>query len=183
MTRRSIIGVVLLVWGGLKLASLLKIVDLEWLWQQAWIDYILVCFLIYEGIAFIVRGFIHDKGQWLRRSLPFGEDGKRLCCMTSFGGDEYVFRGETFHGARLDAFCGGIRFDLRNAVINEDEEIDIRTCIGGIELRVPSSVNVLVKSRSLFGEVGDETCKNVNKNAPCLHVVASNIIGGVSIVN
>ena len=69
------------------------------------------------------------------------------------GGDEYVYRGETFHGARLDAFCGGIRMDLREATITEDEEIDIHTFCGGIELFVPNHVNVVVKSRSFIGGV------------------------------
>jgi hypothetical protein len=55
-----------------------------------------------------------------------------------------------FHGARLDAFCGGIRMDLREAVITEDEEIDIHTFMGGIELLVPVDVNVIVKSRSFI---------------------------------
>ena len=61
--------------------------------------------------------------------------------------------GEAFHGARLDAFCGGIRLDLREAVITEDEEIDIRTFCGGIELFVPTMVNVKVKSQSFLGGV------------------------------
>ena len=36
-----------------------------------------------------------------------------------------MYHGETFHGARLDAFCGGIRMDLREAVITEDEESEL----------------------------------------------------------
>ena len=64
-----------------------------------------------------------------------------------------IYRGEPFHGARLDAFFGGIRMDLRNAAITEDEEIEIHTFFGGIELFVPQTVNVVVKSRSFIGGV------------------------------
>jgi len=39
--------------------------------------------------------------------------------------------------------------DLREAVITEDEEIDI-PFMGGIELLVPVDVNVIVKSRSFI---------------------------------
>ena len=88
-----------------------------------------------------------------------------------------------FHGARLDAFCGGIRMDLREAVITEDEEIDIHTFMGGVELLVPADVNVIVKSRSFIGGVGNDTAMCSDKGAHSLHITASNFFGGVSIKN
>ncbi|MBP5380435.1 MAG: hypothetical protein J6Y39_01725 [Bacteroidaceae bacterium] len=60
----------------------------------------------------IVYNYRRDPDQWLKRPLPIGEDGKRICCSARYGGDEYIYRGEPFHGARLDAFCGGIRMDF-----------------------------------------------------------------------
>ena len=86
-----------------------------------------------------------------------------------------------FHGARLDAFFGGLRLDLRNAVISEDEEIDIHTFVGGVQLLVPGNVNVVVKSRSFIGGVGNETTDQDTPNVPCLHIIASNMLGGVNI--
>ena len=71
--------------------------------------------------------------------------------------------------------------DLREAVVSEDEEIDIHTFCGGIELYVPSHVNVLVKSRSFIGGVGNHAIRNARKDAPTLHIVASNFFGGVDI--
>jgi len=97
------------------------------------------------------------------------------------GADEYVYRGETFHGARLDAFCGGLRLDLREAVINEDEEIDIHTFLGGVELFVPDNVNIVVNSHSFIGGVGNETAGQILADAPNLHIVASNFLGGVTV--
>ncbi len=94
-----------------------------------------------------------------------------------------IYHGEPFHGARLVATFGGIRLDLRNAVINEDEEIDIRTCFGGVELMVPPTINIEVKSRSFFGGVGNKTMKCNAPEVPCLHVIASNVFGGVTIRN
>lgn len=69
------------------------------------------------------------------------------------------------------------------AVITEDEEIDIHTFCGGIELFVPTHVNVLVKSRSFIGGVGNSAIHNTDPKTPCLHIVASNFIGGVDIKN
>ena len=46
------------------------------------------------------------------------------------------------------------RYVKSNAfAITEDEEIEIHTFFGGIELFVPQTVNVLVKSRSIIGGV------------------------------
>lgn len=55
--------------------------------------------------------------------------------------------------------------------------------MGGIELLVPPTVNILVKSRSFIGGVGNETVQAPNENAPYIHVIASNMFGGVSIRN
>ena len=109
--------------------------------------------------------------------------GKRIRCSVHYGGDEYVYHGETFHGARLDAFCGGIRLDLREAVITEDEEIDIHTFCGGIELFVPTTVNVEVKGRSFIGGVGNHATHTVAPKAPTIHIIASNFLGGVDVKN
>jgi predicted membrane protein len=183
MSRRTFIGIIFIVAALLKLADMWNLVCLDWLWQQPWTNYIAPVFLLYVGGMLLINSYRRDRDQWLQRPIPVNEDGKRIRCAVSFGGDEYVYRGEAFHGARLDASFGGIRLDLRDAIITEDEEIDIHTFIGGVELFVPSTVNVVVKSRSIFGAVGNETLRNDNPQAHYLHVVASNIIGGVSIKN
>ena len=129
--------------------------------------------MLYVGVNLIIDSYRRDPDQWLQRSLPIGEDGKRICCSVHYGGDEYVYRGETFHGARLNAFCGGIRMDMREAVITEDEEIDIHTFCGGIEIFVPTTI----------GGVGNHAMHTADPKAPTLHIVASNFLGGVDIKN
>ena len=184
MTKRTIIGIILIVAALMKLATMWDIFHLDWfdwLWQQSWSAYLAPVLLLIVGINLIISSYRRNPEQWLQRPLPLGEEGKRIGCSVKFGGDEYCYRGETFHGARLDAFCGGIRLDLREAVISEDEEIDIHTFMGGVELLVPHSVNIEVKSRSFIGSVGNETIGQAISGAPCLHVIASNFLGGVSI--
>ena len=183
MRRRTIIGIIFIVAGLLKLADMWNIMQLEWLWQQPWTTYFVVGLIIYIGIELIISSYQHHPDQWLKRPLPIGDDGKRIVCVARYGSDEYVFHGEPFRGARLDAFCGGLRLDLREAVITEDEEIDIHTFMGGVELIVPDRLNVKTKSRSFIGGVGNETNRNVKDGAPTLHIVASNFLGGVSIKN
>ena len=183
---KIVVGIVMVVGFSLKLAVMLGLIHLNWLENESSDSlelYLALFILLYVGCWLIIDGFRNDHDQWLQRPLPLNEDGKRISCSASFGGDEYIYNGETFHGARLEATFGGIRLDLRNAVINEDEEIDIRTCFGGVELFVPPTINIEVKSRSFFGGVGNEAIKSTDPKAPCLHIIASNIFGGVAIKN
>lgn len=186
MKPRTIIGLVFIVASLTKLATIWGII--EWSWfaresEEPWVTYFCIGLLIYVGVSLIIDSYRRDPDQWLQRPLPIGEDGKRICCSVRYGGDEYIYRGEPFHGARLDAFCGGIRLDLREAVITEDEEIDIHTFFGGIELFVPTTVNVEVKSQSFIGGVGNHATHTVDPKAPTLHIIASNFLGGVDIKN
>ncbi len=183
MGRRTIIGIIFVVAALLKLGDMWGIIHLDWLWKHPVSDYFGPVIILYVGAELIISGFEHYHDQWLVRPLPIGDEGKRICCAARFGADEYIFKGEPFHGARLDAFCGGVRLDLRLADITEDEEIDIHTFLGGVELLVPDSVNVMVKSRSFIGGVGNEASMNPKNGVPCLHITASNFFGGVSIKN
>jgi hypothetical protein len=186
MKPRTIIGIIFIVASLLKLATIWGFIHWSWFTQvteQPWATYFCIFVVLYMGVSMIIDSYRRDPDQWLQRPLPIGEDGKRICCSVHYGGDEYVYHGEIFHGARLDAFCGGIRMDLREAVITEDEEIDIHTFCGGIELIVPSTVNVNVKSQSFIGGVGNHTARTTDPKAPTIHIVASNFIGGVDIKN
>ena len=186
MKRRTVIGVIFIVAALLKLATLWDI--LHWRWfetmsESRWAMYFCIFILLYVGVHLVIDSYRRDPSQWLQRPVPPTEEGKRICCSVHYGGDEYIYKGEPFHGARLNAFCGGLRLDLREAVITEDEEIDIHTFMGGVELIVPNWLNVETTSRSFIGGVGNETNRNVKDGAPCLHIVASNFLGGVSIKN
>lgn len=186
MKLRTIIGIVFIVASLTKLATIWGLI--EWNWfsrvsEEPWVTYFCICLLIYVGVNLIIDSYRRDPDQWLQRPLPIGEAGKRICCSVHYGGDEYIYHGEVFHGARLDAFCGGIRMDLREATITEDEEIEIHTFCGGIELFVPQAVNIEVKSRSFIGGVGNHTKHIVGKEVPCLYIIANNFLGGVDIKN
>ena len=186
MKRRTVIGIIFIVAALLKLATLWGI--LHWRWFETmsegrWAMYFSIFILLYVGVHLVIDSYRSNPEQWLKRPIPPAEEGKRICCSVHYGGDEYIYTGEPFHGARLDTFCGGIRLDLREAVITEDEEIDIHTFMGGVELIVPDSLNVETKSRSFIGGVSNETNRKGKDSAPCLHIVASNFFGGVSIKN
>ena len=105
MNRRKIIGIIFIVAALLKLADMWGIIHLDW--AHSWTEYFGPVLLLYIGIELLIYNFSHYPSQWLQRPLPLGEDGKRMHCSVNFGADGYIFRGEPFRGARLDAFCGG----------------------------------------------------------------------------
>lgn len=179
MTRRTIIGIVFVLAAILRLADMWGVIHLEW--EHSWTANFGPILLLYIGIELIIYGFNHNHSQWLQRPIPQSEEGKRICCSASFGADEYVYHGETFHGARLDAFVGGLRLNLSEATITEDEEIDIHTCMGGVEVLVSTEMNVEVKSHNFIGSVNNEAAKCQVDHAPTIHVIASNFLGGVNI--
>ena len=181
MSRRTIIGIIFIVAALIKLADMWGIVHLNW--EHSWTAYFGPLLLLYIGAELVIYGFSHNPSQWLRRPLPQGENGKRINCAVRLGADEYVYQGEPFHGARLDAFLGGLRLDLREAVISDDEEIDVRTYLGGVKIHVPANVNIVVKCYNFIGGVNNRTGNHMISHAPCLHIVASNFLGGVTIEN
>lgn len=183
MIKRVILGSLLIVFALLKGCDMCDLLHWNWLWQQPWTEYVGPVATLYLGGDFLHRGFRHSHDRWLQHPVPEGDEGRRIHCDARFGGDEYIYHGETFHGACLRTHCGAVRLDLREAVIREDEEIDIRNFLGGVELLVPDSVGVIITSRNFIGGVGDETVKHTTMSSPCLHIVANNFIGGVSIRN
>ena len=183
---KGMIGVLLVIPSLLKLATMWGLISISWLDNiaiGAWETYVVIFVMLCVGFHLIFYGFRNSNDQWLQRTLPVSEEGKRISCFASFGGDEYIYHGEPFHGANLKTKFGGIRLDLRNATITEDEAIDISNVFGGVELMVPPTINIDVKSRSFFGGVGNETIKSTDPKAPCLHIIASNVFGGVAIRN
>lgn len=181
MIIRTLIGIALVAMGLLKLGDMWNICNADWLWQQPWTAYVAPAAMILFGFDLIFRRPEHRHEQFLQRPVPSSEEGKRIVCKTRFGGDEYVYHGETFHGASLEVFCGGIRLDLRQAVITEDEAIDIHNSFGGVEIFVPQTLNVTVQSRSILGGVENSTQGPADPSAPTLHIIASNFCSGVEI--
>jgi len=183
MKRRTIVGIIFIAAALLRLIDMWGICHLEFTGQQPWTTYFGVFLVLYIGIELVISSYQQDPDQWLQRPIPPAEEGKRMCCSVRYGGDKYIFRGEPFHGARIDVFCGGIRLDLRKAVITEDEEIDIHSFMGGVELIVAEDINVEVKNRNFIGSVANRTNRSTKTDGHCLHIIASNMFGSVSIKN
>src|SRR5699024_3282130 len=102
-------------------------------------------------------------------------------CAT-FSGQNLKFDGEKFTGTNLTAVFGGIKCDLKNAIIENDVVINCSSIFGGIEIYVPDNIKVKIKSSSIFGGV-DEKKRNIveNNGGYTIYINATCIFGGVDI--
>lgn len=178
---RVIIGLVLLVWGATKLLTMTGIWDFTWLYAQPWTDYVLPSCALILGLKLLSTDSCHRNSQWNTKRLPAPDADGRMRLSVSMGGDDYSFAGESFCGADVEAFMGGIRLDLRQATITTDVTLDIRTFMGGVELYVPDNVNITVNSKSFIGGVDNKTSRTQSPNVHTLFINAQNFMGGVSV--
>lgn len=98
-----------------------------------------------------------------------------------FSGQKIDVAGEKFEGAELTAVFGGIDCDLRQALIEEDIIINANSIFGGVDIFVPSNVNVKISSTCIFGGVSDKRTLKTSNNAVTIYVNATCMFGGVDI--
>ena len=98
----------------------------------------------------------------------------------TFSGQEINPKGDEFEGASLNAVFGGIDLNLTDAQIQNDTVINVTSVFGGVDIKVPSNVNVRVKSTSIFGGV-DNKVKKYTENLPTIYVKAFCLFGGADI--
>lgn len=108
-------------------------------------------------------------------------DGRQptIGCAT-FSGTNLNFDGQPFEGAELTAAFGGIKCDLRNAVIEKDCAIRVSATFGGIDILVPNNVNVKTNANAVFGGVSNKTVYR-DQNAVTIYVSGMCLFGGVDI--
>ena len=144
--RNHAVGAVLMVLGGLFLASTLGYVRLNWndLWPLA---------LIGVGVALI----------WSRFEVPRMQarqsgDPNMVNAYAMFGGVERRIGASNFVGGDVSAIFGGVELDFRSAEIEGEEAVlYVEAVFGGIEIVVPERWTVVYEGQSIFGGYTDET--------------------------
>lgn len=99
----------------------------------------------------------------------------------TFSGEEINFNNQIFNGATLTAVFGGVDLDLTNATVQQDVVIDAAAIFGGIDIKLPSYVNVKTSSTSVFGGISDKKHQNSPNNTVTVFVRGTSIFGGVDI--
>lgn len=152
------------------------ILNFDMVWKLA-----LPAILIIIGLSFIFKDtFDHKVNEEIKKLNKANNKDNEYCA--TFSGQNVNFDGEKFTGANLTAVFGGVKCDLRNAIIENDVLINVSSIFGGVEISVPDNVKVKIKSSSIFGGV-DEKKKNQveSPDAHTIYINATCIFGGAEI--
>lgn len=166
----NIIGMLI---GVFLLLCCQDILDFSMVWKL-----LVPVIIVIVGLKMIFGGIFGNKSEEIFREME--KDGRpfQSGCAT-FSGTNMNFDGEVFEGAELTAAFGGVKCDLRNAIIEKDCAIKVSATFGGITILVPHTVNVKVSTNSMFGGVDNKTV--AVPDAPTVYVSGTCLFGGVEI--
>ncbi|HZT06110.1 MAG TPA: LiaF domain-containing protein [Chloroflexota bacterium] len=111
-------------------------------------------------------------------------DQNNLDLSVGFSGITHISRSQQFRTARLNATCGGIVLDLRQAKLDPaGATVTAKTTCGGIEIRVPDGWQVEMTGTPIFGgyDMKDLEADVVAPGAPRLKIDVSALFGGVTV--
>lgn len=149
--------------------------------------------LVLLGIAFVIGG-----ARSSRRPRPSKEptvDAEAGRCLASeddhfdkrilFSGLELKIESQAWQGGTLDVTAGGVELDLRYArLAPQGALLDVRVMMGGVDIRVPDTWQVMCDVTPLLGGADAMTRSTQgSSNAPVLRVIGSVTLGGLSIHN
>lgn len=136
--------------------------------------------LVIIGLSIVFKDIIGGKVSSEIKRLNENRSGENSYCAT-FAGQNVNFDGEKFTGADLTAVFGGVKCDLRNAIIDSDVVINASTTFGGIEIYVPSNVKIKIKSMPIFGGVENKANTKADENSHTIYINSTAVFGGVEI--
>jgi len=168
----NIVGIVI---GVMLFLSAQDIFDLSVMWKL-----IVPLIIVLIGLKLIFRDAFDKKAKELEAKLrKKSANGKEYC--STFSGQNLNFAGEVFDGASLTAVFGGIKCDLRGAVIQEDVIVEVCCVFGGVDVIVPDNVNVKVSSTSIFGGISDKRSSRNVDGAVTVYIKGTCLFGGADI--
>ena len=152
-----------------------NIIDFHLIWKLAF-----PTILVIIGVSLIFKDTIGGKVNSEIKKLNEKRNGENGYCAT-FAGQNVNFDGQNFTGADLTAVFGGVKCDLRNAIIDSDVVINASSTFGGIEIYVPSNVKIKIKSTPLFGGVSNKANTKTDENSHTIYINGTAVFGGVEI--
>lgn len=167
----NLIGLVI---GGALLLACQGLLNFEMVWKL-----VVPVALVIIGVSIIFKDSIHGKINSEISKINKSQKDIPSYCAT-FSEQNANFENEEFKGADLTAVFGGVKCDLRQAIINSDTVIKAESIFGGVEIYVPSNVKVKIKSTPIFGGVTDKSVHN-QESEHTIYINSTCIFGGVDI--
>lgn len=101
---------------------------------------------------------------------------------STFSEEKINLDNEKLENCAINSIFGSVSLDLRNAIIDEDILINNYVVFGGVTIKVPKDVNVVVKTTSIFGGVDNKTGRNKSKeNVKTIYIKGTILFGGIDI--
>lgn len=141
----------------------------SWFWRLFW-----PVVLILAGISFIIG---HNKMSNTVEGSP--EDKVNLFVM--FGGNKHISTSKNFLGGQSTSIFGGIELDLRDAEFANESQMNIMSIFGGMDIKVPRNVKVIMTGVPIFGGYSDNTKPEGDLKVLKIHGTA--IFGGIDVKN
>lgn len=152
----------------------------EWIvWEMLW-KLLVPAVVILVGLRLIFKDLFNKKAIEGFEKVQ-AESGKLSEYASVFSGQTLDYSGKVFEGVAMESIFGGIKCDLRNAVIEKDAAIRVTCIFGGADILVPENVNVEMASTCIFGGLDNKRKKVANPDAPTLYVTGTCIFGGADI--
>ncbi len=166
----NVIGILI---GTVLLLCCQNVLSFSLMWKL-----LLPAIAIIIGIKMIFNSIFGKADEVMENVHKNGGEVKSGCA--TFSGSNLNYDGEVFEGAELTAAFGGVKCDLRNAIIEKDCAIKVSATFGGIDILVPSNVNVKTNCNAIFGGVSNKT-QLKKENTVTIYVSGTCMFGGVDI--
>lgn len=113
----------------------------------------------------------------------FNPDGEKIVCSAVFAGRDIRVDNSVFIGADLTGIFGGIDLNLKNAIIQQNVTIDVKTIFGGIDILVPPDVRVVTEVNPILGGVENKAQSplGADEKTPTIYIRGTCIFGGVEV--
>jgi hypothetical protein len=112
-------------------------------------------------------------------------DENRLAKQITFSGAQLRIESQDWKGGELGVTAGGVELDLRNARLNtEGALLDLRVLMGGVDIRVPDTWQVILEVTPFLGGADDVSRSTQGASgSPRLRVIGTVTLGGVTVRN
>ena len=169
----NVIGLIL---GFALLFCSLSLLDFEVIWKLAF-----PVILIIIGLSFVFKDSFNKKITDEINKINKKSVGENEYCAT-FSSQNVNFNKEEFKGATINSIFGGVKLDLRKAIIKNSQVINCSAIFGGIDIYVPENVNVKIKSNCIFGGISNKKQEFLEeKDVKTIYINATVMFGGVDI--
>ena len=164
--------------GGLLLGLWLLSREQGWLPEQFDGKFTLGFIAIIVGLMLILGAVFRKHPTYTPNTHHAGTND--LSYTVVFGGQE-INHTALINGGTLTAVFGGIELDLRQATVTDGAVIDVTTFCGGIEIKPPPGVRILVTGTPIFGGYDNKAEQPIAPDAPTLRFNITAVFGGIEI--